>query len=299
MFVTTPDAPAAEQPAGTGMAVLAGSELSAGMAPAVLRLNRGGQVRICPRSQLSVNTDANGVMLGMGVGAAELDYGVAAGTTDVVFTPDFEIRLAGPAHYHFALGVSANGNTCFKPLLGNTSGVVFSELLGQEIFGAGAEEPTLFPEGKVTGRTALTDSCGCPAPPRVKQVALEPKAPEAQKPPEGPAAPPKEASSPARDVTAPAHAGQSEETHVEVETPFVFSGGASVVPGTLAKIQFSSLPNTVLVQEDPEPIVLPENPPPPVEQAKTEPAPMPTPPQKEKKGFMARLKGFFGGLFHR
>jgi hypothetical protein len=302
MFVTAPGAPAVEQPAGTGMAVLPGSELSAGMAPAVLRLARGGQVRLCPRSHMSVNSGGQGLMLGMGVGAAEVDYGVAAGATDVVFTPDFEIRLAGPAHYHFALGVSAGGDTCFKPLLGNTSGVVFSELLGQEIFGAGGDEATLFPEGKVARRAPLSESCGCPAPP-LKQVALQPKAPEPSKAQEAPAAASADASSPGHGV-APGEAAatltreQPGQTHVEVETPFVFSGNAAPIAGSVAKIQFSSLPNAVFTQEDPDPIVLPENPPAPAE-AKAEPSPSPTPTKKEKKGFMARVKGFFGGLFHR
>ena len=278
------------------MAVLPGSELSAGMAPALLRLARGGQVRICPQSRVSVNSGGQGMMLGMGVGAAEIDYGVAAGATDVVFTPDFEIRLAGPAHYHFALGVTSSGNTCFKPLLGNTSGVVFSELLGQEIFGAGAEEATLFAEGKVGRRSALTESCGCPAP-AVKQAIVQP---------EPPAAPKAESSSHAGTATAEATArpssdqgDQPAQNHIEVETPFVFSGNAAAVPGTVAKIQFSSLPNTVFAQEDPEPIVLVESHSAPAQETKAEPTPSPTPAKKEKKGFMARFKGLFGGLFHR
>ena len=234
-------------------------------------------------------------MFGMGVGAAEIDYGVAAKSTDVIFTPDFEIRLAGPAHYHFALGVTSKGDTCFKPLLGNTSGVVFSELLGSEIFGAGADDATLFPGGKVTGRVALAEDCGCPAPP-AKQVAYEPKAPEV------PAAPASATPADVRESAEPAgsaHAEPPGQTHVEVETPFVFSGSASVVPGSIAKIQFSSLPNASVTQEDPDPIVLPEKPPAKVEEAKAEPTPSPPPPKKEKKGFMAKMKGFFGGLFHR
>jgi hypothetical protein len=253
---------------------------------------------------MSVNSGGQGMMLGMGVGAAEVDYGVAAGTTDVVFTPDFEIRLAGPAHYHFALGVTAAGDTCFKPLLGNTSGVVFSELLGQEIFGAGADETTLFPDGKIARRTALTESCGCPAPP-LKQVALEakaPQAPEAAKTPEAPATP-RADTSPAHglapvEATAPPSPERSGQTHVEVETPFVFSGNAAPITGSVAKIQFSSLPNAIFTQEDPDPIVLPESPPAPAE-VKAGPSPSPTPPKKEKKSFMARVKGFLGGLFHR
>lgn len=295
MFVTTPGAAAEEQPAGTGMAVLPGSELSAGMTPVLLKLARGGQVRICAQSKISVNSGGQGMMLGMGVGAAEIDYSVAAGATDVLFTPDFEIRLAGPAHYHFALGVTSSGNTCFKPRLGNTSGVVFSELLGQEIFGAGAEEATLFPEGKIAGRLALTETCGCPAPPAVKQVVAQPQPPSAPRNESSPASVAAPSESPA--LPAP---DQPNQNHIEVETPFVFSGSAAAIPGTVAKIQFSSLPNTVLAQEDPEPIVLGDSSAAPAQELKkAEATPSPAPVKNEKKGFMGRLKGFLGGLFHR
>ena len=300
MFVTAPGASNLAQPAGTGMAVLPGSELSAGMAPAVLKLARGGQVRICPRSHLSVNTGGQGMMLGMGVGQTEIDYGVAAGVTDAVFTPDFEIRLAGPAHYHFALGVTVSGDTCFKPMLGNTSGVVFSELLGQEIFGAGADEPTFFPEGKIARRVTLSGACGCPAPAPAEPGVAEAKVPKAA---EVPAASSTETSTlrgPApSEATSPLPPESPGGTHVVVEAPFVFSGSAAAVPGTVAKIQFSSLPNAVFAQEEPEPIVQEESPVAPVEEAKAAPAPSPAAPKKEKKGFMAKLKGIFGGMFRR
>lgn len=302
MFVTVPGGPSVEQAAGTGMAVLPGSELSAGMAPATLKLVRGGQVRICPRSHLSVNSGGEGLMLGMGVGATEIDYGVAAGSTDVIFTPDFEIRMAGPAHYHFALGLTSAGNTCFKPMLGNTAGVVFSELLGTEMFGIAADESALFPEGKIARRAPLTDSCGCPAPPPAKQVVVE----VAPSPTLSTAQPERieASSSTARgaggaEATAPLPPEQPGQSHLEVETPFVFSGSVAAVPGSVAKIQFSSLPNTVSTQEDPEPVVLAMSPPAAVQAGKPEPSPTPAPAKKESKGFLARLKGFFGGLFHR
>lgn len=301
MFVTTPGAPAEEQPAGTGMAVLPGSELSAGMTPVVLKLARGGQVRICSQTRVSVNSGGQGMMLGLGVGGAEIDYGVAAGSTDVLFTPDFEIRLAGPAHYHFGVGVTSSGSTCFKPRLGNTSGVVFSELLGQEIFGAGAEEATLFPEGKIAGRSPLTETCGCPAPPAVKQVVAQPEAPVAPRAESSSTAGAKSSPGAApSEPPAPSTPAPPIQNHIEVETPFVFSGSAAAIPGTVAKIQFSSLPNTVLAQEDPEPIVLADSSSAPAQELKkAEATPSPAPEKKEKKGFMGRLKGFFGGLFHR
>src|SRR6516164_4669781 len=73
LFASDPGAPAVAQTAGTGMPVLPGSELTAGIAPATLRLARGGQVRICPQSQLSVDSSGEGLTLGMGAGAIEVD----------------------------------------------------------------------------------------------------------------------------------------------------------------------------------------------------------------------------------
>lgn len=292
LFASAPGAPAAAQTAGTGMEVLPGSNLSAGMAPATLKLARGGQVRICPRSRMSINSSGQGLVLGTSVGALEFDYRVAQGATDVLFTPDFEIRL-GPGAYHFAVGVTNRGDTCFKPLSGNTSGTVFSELMGPEIYGLAPDEAALFPGGKVEGHAALAEACGCPAP-AVMRATVDPeptistRRSEATSQPHG---------MPLSEVTKPLPPDQPGQAHLEVETPFVFSVPA---PGTVAKLRFSSLPNADFPQEDAEPVVLPASPAPaPVAEVKSEPPPPAPRVKKEGKGFLARLKGFFGGLFHR
>lgn len=295
LFASDPGAPSAARPAGTGMAVLPGSELSAGIAPATLKLSRGGQVRICPRSQLTISSGGQGLMLGMGVGAIEIEYHLNQPATDLVVTPDFNIRLAGPGTYHFALGVNSRGDTCFKPLPGNSAGIVFSELLGSDMYGVAADEAALFPEGKLGGRTALTDSCGCPAAAPAMRAAAAPETPSSRN--EGHAG--ERVLVATRDATAPLPPDQPGQTHVEVETPFVFSAkAAAAVPGPVAKIEFSTLPNVFLVQEEPDPIVLSVKPPEtPAKEAKHEPAPAAAP-KKQKKGFMARIKGFFGSIFH-
>jgi hypothetical protein len=70
----------------------------------------------------------------------------------------------------------------------------------------------------------------------------------------------------------------------------------------VAKVQFSTLPNVYFVQEKVDPVVLVEKQP----EVSIKPAKptVETPkavekPKKEKKGFMGRVKGFFGSLFHR
>src|SRR5262245_22833254 len=108
LFVSEPGAPTAVRPAGTGLSVVNGSHLPAARALATLRLARGGQVRLCASTNLSVNAagQGQGMMLGMGVGALEIDYRLSQGATDFLVTPDFNLRLAGPGTYHFAVGVN-------------------------------------------------------------------------------------------------------------------------------------------------------------------------------------------------
>lgn len=305
LFAADPGAPAATQPAGTGMAVLPGSELSAGIAPATLKLARGGQVRLCSQSQITVNSGSQGLLLAMSSGSLEVNYRLEQPGSDLVVTPDFNVRLAGPGVYHFALGVNGQGDTCFKALPGNAAGVVFSEPLGSDMVGVAAEESAFFPAGKLAGRTALDHSCGCPV---TTVPALTANAqPGAAGTDEGrtPHAP---------GVTGEPSSGEPAPSHLQVETPFVFSATAATLPGGVAQMDFSSLPNVSLAQEEIDPVVLTMKAP--------EPAPSPTPAaspkpeptlatqtegtadpgkdldkKKQKKGFGARVKGFFGSLF--
>jgi hypothetical protein len=280
------------QTTGTGMTVLPGSELSAGIAPATLKLARGGQVRICPQSQLSVNSAGQGLMLGMSAGALEINYQVDSSAADLLVTPDLNIRLAGPGVYHFALGVNAHGDTCFKPLPGNAAGIVFSELLGSDLYGVAADEAAFFPESKLAGRTTLNHSCGCPAAVPAMRAGEQPQAPshpEDNRPGE-------RVLVANQAISAPVPSEQHGQTHSEVETPFVFSAKASALPVQVAKLEFSTLPNLFFEQEEADPVVLSIKPPEaPAKQAKPEPA---RTPKKEKKGFMGSIKAFFGSIFH-
>jgi hypothetical protein len=296
LFATDPGSPSVAQPAGSGMTVVAGSQLSAGVAPAILKLYHGGQVRMCPKTKLSINSDARGLMLGMDAGAVEVDFQLEQNSTDIVFTPDLSIRLAGAGVYHFAFGVNGRGDTCFKPLPGNAAGIVLSELMGSDEYGIAADQTAFFPGGKLSARTALTTECGCPPPPPSVRAEASP----------GTSPTPSETSAtkPAPGLhsseaapTSPAEGNQKGQG--PVEAPFVFSANAPPAP---ASVQFSTLPNIFLAQNEVDPAVLPQK-----EALPTVQEPKPTPAasaadnsgKKEKKGFMARLKGFFTGLFHR
>jgi hypothetical protein len=295
LFASEPGSQSAALPAGSGLAVLSGSQLSAGIAPATLKLVRGGQVRICPRSGLTVNLGGPGLMLGMGAGAVEIEYHLDKSSTDLLVTPDFSVRLAGPGQYHWAVGVTSKGDTCFKPLRGNTSGIVVSELLGSDSYGLMPEERADFPEGKLANHSSLDGECGCPPPAPAVVAAAD--AGDSKRTTPAPSA--------ANDVTAPLPPERPGETRVEVETPFVFSGrtAAETRPSAVAKLRFSSLPNAFFVQEEVEPTVLVESPAEVSTNAKPEPQPgtdqKKEESKKEKKGFMGRLKGFLGSVFHR
>lgn len=284
------------------MSVVPGSELSAGIAPARLKLNRGGQVRLCPRSSLSVNSGKFGLMFAMNTGALEFDYTLFQRGADLLITPDFNIRLEGPGKYHFAVGTNKDGDTCVKTLPGNAAPVEFSELMSSASYRVRPQDSMLFHGGKLNGNTPLpaAESCGCPeAIPTMEATATSSPQPVSQLP-QGAAAP-VQMSTPTAEIPA----DRPGQVHVEVDTPFVFSAktAAGVEPYAAAKLSLSSMPNLFFVQETIDPVVLPEKPAqvsvrqePPAQSAGS---PQPAQQKKEKKGFLGKLKGMFSGLFHR
>jgi len=300
LFASDTGSSSAMQLAGPGMSVLSGSQLSAGIAPATLKLLRGGQVRICPQSGLSATANGQGLMLATGAGAIEIDYELKQQVADVLITPDFNVTLVGPGRFHFALGVSRKGDTCLKPLAENAAEITFSELLGTGVYKAHPDEALIFRGGKLEPRAAYAGECGCPA-------GSGPAILRAEAQPAPTPAPPKESNTPAERVavassepTTPLPPDRPGQVHVQVDTPFVFSGrSASGRPYSAAKLQFSSLPNVYFVQEKVDPIVLTEKPPEVSLQAEAQAAKPEEKPKKEKRGFLGRIKGFFGSLFHR
>jgi hypothetical protein len=284
------------QLAGSGMSVYSGSELSAGIAPATLKLVRGGQVRICPHSGLNVTSSAQGLMLATGAGTLEIDYQLNQQAADVLMTPDFNVTLVGPGTFHFALGVNKKGDTCVKPLPGNASEVTFSELLGTGIYKAGPDQTMVFRGGKLDAKTTLTGECGCPPAAPMIRVETQP----APKPRDEAPKPTERVAVASNDTTSPLPPDKPGQVHVQVDTPFVFSARpATGRPYSVAKVQFSSLPNVYFVQEKVDPVVLINKQPDVSLTASADTPKTEEKPKKEKKGFVGRVKGFLGSLFHR
>lgn len=162
--------------------VPSGSSVTALSDTTVMRLRRGGDFYVCPRSTVLVNRSRNGpdLMLAIGVGAMETHIKLGDSSDEVV-TPDFRILLRGPGEFDYAIRADSQGNTCVKTLPGNTSPAIIYELMGdgkyefqprdQIVFHAGRlrSEDTAFHAASADGNgneTILPVECGCPPPPR-------------------------------------------------------------------------------------------------------------------------------------
>jgi hypothetical protein len=287
------------------MSVVSGSDLSAGIAPATLKLYRGGEVRICPHSGLNVSAGGRGLTLATGTGSLEVDYELTQDSADILITPDFNITLIGPGKFHFALGVNKNGNTCMKPLPGHAAEMAFAESLGNGTYKTKPDEAVIFLAGKLGQHSDFTGECGCPAPApqgSQNQRALASPTPVPPKPTPAPAQ--ERAAEPtALAANTPASGTSTDHpspVQVQVDTPFVFSARpSSGQPYSVAKIQVSTLPNVIFVQEQVDPVVLPEKKAAVSPQAQAEPPRSAEKPKKEKRGFWGGIRSFFGSIFHR
>jgi hypothetical protein len=280
----------------TGNRVAAGSSITAGEETAILRLNRGGEVRVCPGTTVSVSTSANGkdLMLGLSQGAMETHY-VLEDSVDSVLTPDFRVVLPGPGDFDIAVGADSRGNTCVASLPGSTAAAVVAELLGSGTYEIKPQQQVLFRQGRIDWVETPSVFCGCPAPREpvmmtavnAAHVTGEVKPGETMR-----LASDHESTSmsalPAHGDGTPA---ATTPKSTELDTGLVFRGrdrdkvrsAAPLVPPPplpeVAALPFvgkqfrESLPATVVI-------------PPPAD---------PKPPQK---GFFRRIRGLFGAMFH-
>jgi hypothetical protein len=216
---------------GNGTRVLSGSQVSAGDAVALLKLERGGEVRICPKTNLSLSADAGGktLVVGMNAGAMEVDYPLQSGS-DSLLTPDFRLQLISPGSFHFAISVSGSGDTYLRTLPGNDAAVFVAEMMGAESYQLTPGKSVLFKAGKISGAMEAPKNCGCPEVKAAPQTEAEPvkTLPEAETP---------------ASKTAEARTEAAPEAHMEVESTFVYSGknaGPPDLSGTVARLSSST-----------------------------------------------------------
>jgi hypothetical protein len=285
----------------TGSRVAAGSSITAGEEIAILRLRRGGEVRVCPGTTVSVATSQTGqdLMLGMSKGAMETHYGESE-TVDSVLTPDFRIVLPGPGEFNLAISADAKGNTCVGSLQGSTASAVVAELLGSGTYEIKPEQQVLFREGRLDSVETPPVACGCPAA-RVPalQASVDPSKTISEDE-AGQKLQLQNSNSPSSTSTEPGNApdvnaaAAKDAPKPAAESSLVFSGeeiakakqksaaqppkktGVPAAPTTEA----AKLP---LSAKAPEPL----------------PAVVALPPAdpKPKKGFFGKIRGFFGSIF--
>jgi hypothetical protein len=293
----------------SGSRLAAGSSVTAGSDTTILHIPRGGEVRVCPGTTLSVTPSQSkrDLMFGMSTGAIETHYSIGA-SADAILTPDFRIMFAGPGEFHYAVSADSHGNTCVRPLRGNTSSVIVSELMGDRIYQVKPTEPVVFHLGqidKVDGDVPL--DCGCPAPPPVLRTSAPPPAPvpnanlpskvtlgpSSARASNGIGAPdsaPSQTQLSNGSETSPLPASQPNDVHVQLDAPLVFTAKNRAPAAPPAPVEETkALP----VSESPER-------PPHLDPVVQFPPPdKPNDPQQkpEHRGFFHRVGGFFSSIF--
>jgi hypothetical protein len=283
----------------SGSRIGAGSSVTAGSDTTVLHLPRGGEVRVCPGTTVSVTPSQSkrDLMFGMSTGAIETHYSLAA-SADAVLTPDFRIMFAGPGEFHYAISADSHGNTCVRALKGNTSSAIVSELMGDRIYQVKPNEQAVFRWGRIDKVDAdVPLECGCPPPSpmmRTSNPAVQPVA-DSELPSKvrvggsETAAPSANGTEETRltngPETAPLPAAQPNDVHVQVDAPFVFNAKNRAAVAPPAPVEATrELP----VDDSP------------ARQVHLDAIVQSPPPEKregEHRGFFGRVKGFFSAIF--
>jgi hypothetical protein len=258
--------------------------------PTVLRLPRGGEIHVCPGTSLSVTPSKTGgdLMLGLSTGTIETHYPLGS-AADVILTPDFRILLPGPGEFDMAVSADRQGNTCVRTLPGNTAAAVVSEIMGNDTYQVNANDQVLFHSGRLQNASSAAGlNCGCPLrtiPIMRTETQPAATAPSAVLAPPNSGAPAGRMNA-ANDPAPPEPGGPP----VQVEAPFIFRATQPRAPDALqvAQLHFINGPPPELLSFR---LAGPAR----VTYYKAPRSKMTA--SNKPRGFFARLRGFFGGMF--
>jgi hypothetical protein len=148
----------------TTTTVMSGSQVSAGTTPATIKLTRGGELKVCSASSITITASATGreALVGLNSGSIETRYRLGP-NADTIVTPDFRLQLPGPGDFYFAVGVRSTGDMCVKSLPGNGSAVIVNEVFGDGTHQVRPGEALVFQKGTVQNAVPIPagDDCGC------------------------------------------------------------------------------------------------------------------------------------------
>ena len=265
------------QMAAGGMQVMSGSQVAAGARPATMKLARGGSIRICPNTIVTVSSSMSGRSLLYSVSKGDIEFHFDLSSEgDAVQTPDFRIQFIGPGHFDLAMCANERGELRLRGK-NSSAAIIVSEMLGDGVYQAPAGSSLDFHGGSVRDVTPPDGTiCGCAEPPPLPQEQQRVTEVAKQEPP--PPSPPVQQELPP-------------ETHVQIEAPFIFHGDEPNADlfytvakmGTDKKLTLQLAPTVLPPKKAPS--------------AEIKTVALESPPKKESRGFFKRIGSFFGKIF--